>query len=61
MKDVLTSVPRFQLWYKFDVLAKENDMLGLDGNKLVQVWNIAHHFYLSSFRRAVKSTLEITV
>ena len=31
---------------------------GLDGNILVQVWNIAHHFYLSSFRHVVKLTLE---
>ena len=30
----------------------------LDWNKLVQVWNIARHFYLSSFMRVVKSTLE---
>ena len=30
---------------------------GLDGNKLVQAWNIARHFYLSYFSRVVKSTL----
>ena len=31
---------------------------GLDGNKLVQVWNIARNFHLSPFRRVVNSTLE---
>ena len=31
---------------------------GLDGNKLVQVWNIARRFYLSWFRRMVNSTLD---
>ena len=34
---------------------------GVDGNKLVQVLNIARHFYRSSFRHVVKSTLEGTV
>ena len=34
---------------------------GVDGNKLVQVSNIARHFYRSSFRHVVKSTLEGTV
>ena len=33
-------------------------MPGLDWNKLVQVWNIARNFHLSSFRRVVNSTLE---
>ena len=31
---------------------------GLDGNKLVQVWNIARNFHLSLFRRVVNSTIE---
>ena len=33
---------------------------GLDGNKLVEVWNIACHIYLCCFRRVVNSTLNRT-
>ena len=31
---------------------------GLDGKKLPQVRNFERHFYLSSFRRALNSTLD---
>lgn len=34
---------------------------GLHGNKLVQVWNMACHFYLCSFRLVVRSRRERTV
>ena len=34
------------------------EITGFDGNKLVQVSNIARHFYLSAFRRVVNSTLK---
>ena len=37
-----------------------NMITGLDGNKLVQVRNIVHHFYLSHFRHVVMSTLKRT-
>ena len=33
---------------------------GVNGNKLVQVWNITRDFYLSPFRRVVNATLENT-
>ena len=61
MKDVLTSVVSFQLRYKFYVLAKGNGLSDVDGNKLIQVWSIAHHFYLFSSRRVVKSKLVGTI
>ena len=32
----------------------------LDGNKLAQVWDTTHHFYLSFLRHVVDSTLNIT-
>ena len=36
------------------------DILDQDGNKSTLVWNIAHHFYLSCFRRLVNFTLDRT-
>ena len=34
------------------------DSADLDGSELVQVWNIAHHFYLSPCRPVENFTLE---
>ena len=31
---------------------------GLNGNKLAEVWSIAHHFYLPSLKYVVNSTLD---
>ena len=33
---------------------------GPDGNKLAQVWKIAHHLHLSCFRHAINVTLDRT-
>lgn len=39
-------------------LQKGVNKRGLDGNKLMQMWNIAHEFYMSPFRHVVNSILK---
>ena len=35
-------------------------LCGLDGNKLAQLWDIAHHFYLPCLRCIMNSTIDRT-
>ena len=54
--------PCFSGLLKFGICTQKLEVAfaGLDGNKLEQVWDITHHFYLRYFKCVVNSALDRT-